>query len=84
MTRTLSFDRLRSILVATVTHLPDYRTGSNTIHAIADAALRAFAVFFVQSPSFLGDAGKLAPDHAQHQGHHSAGWPACGAPNSIS
>lgn len=53
MTPTLSFDRLRSILVATVTHLPDQRTRPNRIYEMADAALGAFAVFFVQSPSFL-------------------------------
>jgi len=53
MAATLSFDRLRSILVATVTRLPDRRTRPNRIYEIADAALGAFAVFFVQSPSFL-------------------------------
>ena len=53
MATTLSFDRLRSILVATVTQLPDSRTRPNRIYAMADAALGAFAVFFVQSPSFL-------------------------------
>ena len=53
MASTLSFDRLRSILVATVTHLPDVRTRPNRIYEMADAALGAFAVFFVQSPSFL-------------------------------
>jgi len=53
MAPTLGFDRLRSILVATVTHLPDHRTRPNRIYEIADAALGAFAVFFVQSPSFL-------------------------------
>jgi len=50
---TLSFDRLRSILVTTVTRLPDYRTGPQRIYEMADAALGAFAVFFTQSPSFL-------------------------------
>ena len=53
MAGTLSFDRLRSILVAAVTHLPDYRTGMHRVYEIADAALGAFAVFFTQSPSFL-------------------------------
>jgi len=53
MAGTLSFDRLRSILVATVTHLPDPRTGAHRLYDIADAALEAFAVFFTQSPSFL-------------------------------
>jgi hypothetical protein len=53
MASTLSFDRLRSILVATVTQLPDHRTQPNRIYEMADAALGTFAVFFVQSPSFL-------------------------------
>jgi hypothetical protein len=53
MGQTLSFDRLRSILVATVTQLPDQRTRPNTKYEMADAALGAFAVFFMQSPSFL-------------------------------
>ena len=53
MAATLSFDRLRSILVATVIHLPDSRTRPNRIYEMADAALGAFAVFFVRSPSFL-------------------------------
>jgi hypothetical protein len=49
----LSFDRLRSVLVATVTELPDYRQRPNTVYALSDAALGAFAVFFMQSASFL-------------------------------
>jgi hypothetical protein len=53
MGQTLSYDRLRSILVATVTHLPDCRTGPHRVYELADAALGAFAVFFAQSPSFL-------------------------------
>ena len=53
MTSTLNFDRLRSILIATAAHLPDRRTRPNRIYEMADAVLGAFAVFFVQSPSFL-------------------------------
>jgi hypothetical protein len=53
MAPTLSFDRLRSIVIASMTHLPDARTGRNWQYAIADAALAAFAVFYVQAPSFL-------------------------------
>jgi hypothetical protein len=33
--------------------LPDSRTGSNTQYEMRDAALSAFSVFFMQSPSFL-------------------------------
>ena len=53
MSKTLHFDRLRSILVSTVTQLPDRRTRANRKYEMADAALGAFAVFFMQSPSFL-------------------------------
>jgi hypothetical protein len=53
MAPTLSFDRLRSILVATVTRLPDGRSGPQRRYEMADVALAAFSVFFMQSPSFL-------------------------------
>ena len=49
----LSFERLRSILVANVTQLPDPRTGPHRIYEMADVALGAFSVFYMQSPSFL-------------------------------
>jgi hypothetical protein len=32
---------------------PDIRTGFNTKYSMLDAALSAFSVFFMQSPSFL-------------------------------
>jgi len=32
--------------------LPDHRTGRNTTYTLKDAILSAFAVFFMQSPSF--------------------------------
>lgn len=66
MASTLSFDRLRSILVATVTHLPDYRTRPNTVYEIADAALGAFAVFFMPSPSFLAHQRDMQRSRGQN------------------
>ena len=68
MAAKLSFDRLRSILVGTVTQLPDYRTRPNTIYALSDAALGAFAVFFMQSASFLA----YQRDMQRTQGHNNA------------
>ena len=53
MSKTLDFGRLRSILVATMLQLPDRRRRSNPKYSMADAALGAFAVFFMQAPSFL-------------------------------
>ncbi len=64
----LSYDRLRSILVATVTHLPDCRTGLPRRYEIADAALGAFAVFFTQAPSFLA----YQRDLQRRQGRNNA------------
>jgi hypothetical protein len=52
----LSFERLRSIVIATAAHLPDLRTGRNTQYEVADAALSAFAMFYMQAPSFLAYA----------------------------
>lgn len=66
MAPTLSFDRLRSILVATVTQLPDQRTRPNTIYEMADAALGAFAVFFMQSSSFLSHQRDMQRNKGQN------------------
>ena len=66
MVSTLNFDRLRSILIATAAHLPDRRTRPNRIYAIADAVLGAFAVFFVQSPSFLAHQRDMQRSQGQN------------------
>ncbi len=68
MGKTLGFDRLRSILVATVTQLPDQRSRAQTRYTLADAALGAFAVFFMQSPSFLA----YQRDMQRLKGHNNA------------
>jgi hypothetical protein len=36
-----------------VERFPDERTDAETVYSMADAALGAFSVFFMQSPSFL-------------------------------
>jgi hypothetical protein len=53
MARPLSFGVLRTILMDACHQLPDVRTGDNGHYSIADAALGAFSVFFMQCPSFL-------------------------------
>jgi len=68
MSKTLHFDRLRSILVAAVTQLPDLRRRPNPKYAMADAALGAFAVFFMQAPSFLAHQR----DMQRHKGQNNA------------
>ena len=59
MTPPLDFDALKSILNRRIEQLPDHRKpGPNTRYSIKDAALSAFSVFHMQSPSFL--------DHQKH------------------
>lgn len=53
MDRTLTFDGLIGLLHQQLELFPDHRTGTNTTYTIKDAGLGAFAVFFMQSPSFL-------------------------------
>lgn len=49
----LSFEWIVQQLRASFEALPDQRQGQNTTYAIQDAAVGAFSVFFMQSPSFL-------------------------------
>jgi hypothetical protein len=48
-----TFNRLVEYLRSVVERFPDERTGAETVYSMADAALGAFSVFFMQSPSFL-------------------------------
>lgn len=48
------FEQVVSIIRTRFAELPDHRKGgNNTRYAIIDAALSAFSVFVMQSPSFL-------------------------------
>lgn len=49
----LTFDWMVQQLRASFQALPDHRQGKNTTYTIQDAAVGAFSVFFMQSPSFL-------------------------------
>ena len=54
MSQPLSFDHLQAILRQHTSALPDVRKPSpNTRYTIQNAALGAFGLFFMQSPSFL-------------------------------
>jgi hypothetical protein len=65
MTQPLSFDHLQAILRQHTAALPDVRKPSpNTRYTIQNAALGAFGIFFMQSPSFL---------EYQRQLHHRQG-----------
>ena len=62
----LQFDGLIAGLRETVSALPDRRTGSNTRYSIADIALSAFSVFFLQSPSFLDFQRTMGRSKGRH------------------
>jgi hypothetical protein len=47
-------------------HLPEHRKGRNTTYAISDAVLSAFAVFFMQSPSFLAQQQVVQRQHGRN------------------
>jgi hypothetical protein len=49
----VTFEWMVKELRASFAALPDHRQGQNTTYAIQDAAVGAFSVFFMQSPSFL-------------------------------
>lgn len=46
--------------------LTDVRTGNNTTYAVADAALSALSVFFMQSPSFLAHQRDMQRNHGEN------------------
>ena len=69
MTQPLSFDHLQALLRQYTAGLPDVRKPSpNTRYTIQNAALGAFGIFFMQSPSFLEYQRQLH----QRQGHDNA------------
>lgn len=49
----LTLDDMTQRLRSTFEGFTDPRQGKNTTYTLVDAALSAFAVFFLQSPSFL-------------------------------
>ncbi len=67
-TEPYSFDNLVSEFKWLVDTLPDTRTGLNKSYSIADAALGAFSVFFMQSPSFLSHQVRMQ----EASGHNNA------------
>ena len=69
MARPLSFDHLQALFRQYTAGLPDVRKPSpNTRYTIQNAALGAFGIFFLQSPSFLEYQRLLN----QCQGHDNA------------
>ena len=62
----LNQELLVKMISDTFANLTDKRTGKNTRYDLSDAALSAFAVFFMQNPSFL--AQQISLLHQPFQG----------------
>jgi len=62
----LQFGELIAGLRETASGFPDRRTGRNTQYSIADIALSAFSVFFMQSPSFLDFQRTMGRSKGRH------------------
>ena len=62
------FKAMLGILKASLAGIPEHRQGKNTRYEVADAGLSAFAVFFMQSPSFLA----YQRDMERKKGHNNA------------
>lgn len=65
MTEPITFGRMLGILNSAFSNLPDARRGQNKTYRMRDAALGAFSVFFMQSPSFLAHQQAMQDKH-QH------------------
>jgi len=72
----LTLDDMTKRMRSTFEGFTDPRQGKNTTYTLVDAALSAFAVFFLQSPSFLEyprsleqTRGKQRPDAVRGPQH---------------
>ena len=63
---TLSQKSLVEMIKNKFNNLTDTRTGKNTQYEISDAALSAFAVFFMQNPSFLAQQINLQQSNGKN------------------
>ncbi len=63
MPERFTIDTLLHAFEPVIEQLPDHRTGRNTTYTISDAVLSAFAVFFMQSPSFLAQQQAVQRQH---------------------
>lgn len=66
--RSLKFHEMLDGLRESLGGVPEHRRGQNTQYEIADAGLAAFAVFYMQSPSFLAHQR----DMQRKKGHNNA------------
>ena len=62
----LKFQEMLDGLRESLKGVPEHRTGQNTGYEIADAGLAAFAVFYMQSPSFLAHQRDMQRNKGQN------------------
>ena len=62
----LSQKSLVTMIRERLSGLTDVRTGKNSRYELSDAALSAFAVFFLQNPSFLAQQINLQKDKGKN------------------
>ena len=65
----LTFSDAGKQLRATFENFPDRRTGKTIIYSMTDAALSTFAVFFMQSPSFLDFQQTMQETQGKNNAH---------------
>ena len=66
MPERFTVDTLLRAFEPVMAQLPEHRTGRNTTYTISDAVLSAFAVFFMQSPSFLAQQQVVQRQHGRN------------------
>ena len=66
MPERFTIDMLLHAFEPVIEQLPDHRTGRNTTYTLKDAILSAFAVFFMQSPSFLAQQQVVQRQHGRN------------------
>jgi hypothetical protein len=83
MTKHISFSNLSRKLEAVLGSLPEHRKGKNITYQIRDAALGAFSVFFMQSPSFLAFQEEMQRNTGQNNATSLFGLKSLPSDNQI-
>lgn len=79
----LTLDGITKLIRGTFETFVDPRKGKNTSYTMIDAALSAFSVFFMQSPSFLEYQRSLEQTHGNHNARTLFGVHAIPSDNQI-
>ena len=66
MGKPLKFQKLLASVRQALDGLPEHRSGENTRYTLTEAGLSAFAVFYMQSPSFLAHQRDMQRQRGQH------------------